>query len=129
MSVIGEQLECGFYRTRRRFKGDIGRMFNNARIYNKPSSIFYNYANELEKMIEPFLDILAEPGPIELEAINALGLQKRARLGITLPQLIGGEDDEDDDDEITGGVGVKATSIKERKANRRKDKKKRHKRK
>jgi histone acetyltransferase len=39
--TIGERLEAGFYTTLEMFAADFRRMFNNARIYNAPETLYY----------------------------------------------------------------------------------------
>lgn len=39
--TIGERLEAGFYTSLEMFAADFRRMFNNARIYNAPETLYY----------------------------------------------------------------------------------------
>lgn len=41
MRTIGERLEAGFYTSLEMFAADFRRMFNNARIYNAPETLYY----------------------------------------------------------------------------------------
>jgi bromodomain-containing protein 9 len=42
------------------FKKDISLIFENARIYNQPATIYYKYAQQLETIVQPLLKRLRE---------------------------------------------------------------------
>ena len=42
------------------FQKDLKLMFENARIYNNPDTIYYKYAHQLEALIQPMLKRLRD---------------------------------------------------------------------
>jgi hypothetical protein len=63
-----EKLELKkYYLSKDTFVKDMLKIFSNARLYNKASTIFYRYANDLEKFVQPLFENLIEPQSYELE--------------------------------------------------------------
>ena len=50
--TIGERLEAGFYTSLEMFAADFRRMFNNARIYNAPETLYYKVCATRQTPIE-----------------------------------------------------------------------------
>jgi len=55
------------YRTKNDFAKDVNLIFKNAKDYNKPNTIYYRYAVNLEEYIKPHLEHMTEPSEIELQ--------------------------------------------------------------
>jgi len=65
---IGQKLESkSHYKTKDSFIKEIQLIFDNAKTYNKPNSIYYKHAVNLEEYIGPYLDQLTEPTEAELK--------------------------------------------------------------
>jgi hypothetical protein len=70
---VQKKLSEGMYRTREEFRGDIFKIFDNARIYNQEETIYYKCANHLQSFVKPMLERLKEATnltPQELEAMR-----------------------------------------------------------
>lgn len=65
------------YRTKTDFTRDVYLIFENAKTYNKSSTIYYRYALNLEEYIKPHLEHMTEPSDIELQEYDKLELLKQ----------------------------------------------------
>lgn len=53
-------MQSNIYNEKEKFINDVKRIFNNARFYNQPETIYYKCANELENFILPYLNSLKD---------------------------------------------------------------------
>lgn len=60
------------YRTKSDFAKDVNLIFENAKKYNKSTTIYYRYALNLEEYIKPHLEHMTEPSEIELQEYDQL---------------------------------------------------------
>jgi len=60
LKTMRERVNEGHYDSIMKFVGDVERIFNNCRIYNKKDTVYYKMADKLEETIKPFLDQLRE---------------------------------------------------------------------
>ena len=88
-----KKLMEGAYRAREDFKGDIAKIFKNARSYNQEETIYYKYANQLENHVKPMLERLKEPvldpatgEPVFLQMGGAGAIHTRRSRGAALAQ-------------------------------------------
>eukprot|EP00826_Nyctotherus_ovalis_P062608 TRINITY_DN9089_c0_g1_i3.p1 TRINITY_DN9089_c0_g1~~TRINITY_DN9089_c0_g1_i3.p1 ORF type:complete len:379 (-),score=116.73 TRINITY_DN9089_c0_g1_i3:191-1327(-) len=88
LESIGKRLESkSHYRSKENFVKDVQLIFDNAKLYNKPNSIYYKHAVNLEEYIRPYLDQMTEPTEAELKEYDrslphkdALRNHKRSKL-------------------------------------------------
>ncbi len=52
LQTLESNLEKGKYQNRADFMSDLIKIFTNAKLFNRPSTIFHKYAKELEILIE-----------------------------------------------------------------------------
>ena len=57
---IDKKLSQGQYLNKESFIKDVNRIFDNARQYNQPDTVYYRCADELEAYIDTFLESLKE---------------------------------------------------------------------
>lgn len=55
------------YRSKNAFLKDLHLVFENAKTYNKPNTIYYRYAVNLEEYITPYMEHMTDPTEIELQ--------------------------------------------------------------
>ena len=60
------------YRDKDAFIKDVQLIFENAKTYNKPNTIYYRYALNLEEYIKPHLEHMTEPSEVELQEYDKL---------------------------------------------------------
>ena len=60
LHTLEKELESGKYKTKSAFENDLRKIFNNARTYNKPGTIYYKFASLLENHIEEDLKKLKD---------------------------------------------------------------------
>lgn len=60
LSTLEKELENGKYKNKSMFEKDLRKIFNNARSYNKPGTIYHKYATSLENFIEEDLKKLKD---------------------------------------------------------------------
>ena len=56
-----------YYLNKESFTKDLQLIFDNAKAYNKPNTIYYNYAVKLEEYISPHLNHMTDPTSVELQ--------------------------------------------------------------
>jgi len=56
-----------YYRSKEAFIKDVQLIIDNAKTYNKPTTIYYRYAVNLEEYIKPHLEQMTDPTEVELE--------------------------------------------------------------
>lgn len=71
------KLNEGQYRTRDQFRGDVVKIFDNARTYNQEDTIYYKYANQLQAHVRHMLDRLKEGSLLPPDAVPALADLRR----------------------------------------------------
>ena len=65
LKTIEKRLLSNYYHDKASFIKDIALIFENARIYNQPETIYYKAAYEMETFIRPYLDKLKEDKDLE----------------------------------------------------------------
>lgn len=60
------------YISKEAFTNDLQLIFNNAKTYNKPNTIYHRYAINLEEYIKPHVEHMTEPTQLELENYAAI---------------------------------------------------------
>ena len=60
LQTLEKGVESGTYKNKIVFEKDLRKIFNNARTYNKPGTIYYKYATTLENYIEEDLNKLKD---------------------------------------------------------------------
>lgn len=74
--TIRERINDGYYTNKRAFVADVKKIFVNARTYNVKNTIYYKYANELEKFAdEVFINLKEENNFEKPEAMEVEGEQ------------------------------------------------------
>lgn len=68
LKTIREKLESyKYYYSKDEFKEDILLIIKNAKTYNKPNTIYFKYATEIEKIITPYLEKMCDPTQVEID--------------------------------------------------------------
>jgi hypothetical protein len=52
VQTLQANLDSGVYKNKENFVKDLRKIFNNARLYNKPCTIYHKYAKDIENSIE-----------------------------------------------------------------------------
>lgn len=65
------------YLSKEAFVNDLQLIFDNAKAYNKPNTIYYRYAVNLEEYIKPHVEHMTEPTKIELEEYSSIVAMKK----------------------------------------------------
>ena len=60
LKVVRKKYESRLYTSKEEFKSDILLIFSNAKLYNSKDTIYYKYAEQLEREIMPSLNRLKE---------------------------------------------------------------------
>jgi len=60
IQTLEGQLESGIYKTKEKFVKDLKKIFCNAKLYNKPHTIYHRYAKDIENCIEDDLKNLKD---------------------------------------------------------------------
>ena len=86
-----ESRKC--YLNKESFKKDLQLIFDNAKSYNKPSTIYYSYAVNLEEYIKPHLDHMTDPTDVELQEYAKIVQIKDEQLAVVEAKRAGELDD------------------------------------
>jgi len=57
---LENNLNKGIYNTKDKFVADLRKIFNNAKLYNKPNTIYHKYAKDIEISIEDDIRLLRD---------------------------------------------------------------------
>ena len=71
------------YLSKDAFKKDLQLIFDNAKAYNKPNTIYYKYAVSLEEYIKPHVEHMTEPTEVELQEY-AKAVQYKEQLAVIM---------------------------------------------
>ena len=59
-----------YYTSKSSFQSDVLLIFSNAKHYNKPNTIYYKYAQNLEEYIQRYLEHMTDPTEMELRSMR-----------------------------------------------------------
>ena len=80
LETMEKKLEARkYYRDKESFVKDVKLIFDDAKTYNKPTTIYYKYAVNLEEYIKPQLEHMTDPTEVELQEYDKLEQFKEAQ--------------------------------------------------
>ncbi len=71
------------YLSKETFRRDLHLIFDNAKSYNKPNTIYYRYAVNLEEYIKPHVEKMTEPTEMELQELAKLAQTRKQQVAKT----------------------------------------------
>ncbi len=91
LETMDKRLETReIYVNKESFRRDLQLIFDNAKSYNKPNTIYYRYAVNLEEYIKPHVEKMTEPTEMELQEFKDLVQLKKQQAAAKEPKK-GGE--------------------------------------